>query len=355
MENQKKPADSFAAVSSVKEFKAAIGNGRSSVSFDGTVDRVIAVPKDEADKHPLKIVAKLESTGETISVSSWDADTVALLKGAEGNPNVFRFYGSASEYNSYPELSRAKAADLGIRSRRKLSSSAILDMDPIKKAVADVIASKVKDKTCLLILNDLILGNPDYFAWPAAKKNHHAYKGGLACHSLGVCMNALSIAGNYSDSEIDVSILVTGALIHDIGKLREYKSDGEYNQIDGQMLGHVVIGELMLQKEAIKLNLPDDDQILIQLEHIVASHHGERDKGAPVAPATLEAVIVSKADDIDATVDSCVKALGETLNVGESTSQIQMLMGTPNAGSGGRLIRIHALPEDDPKGGDEPF
>jgi 3'-5' exoribonuclease len=327
-------------IASAKELQAAINAGeKSSVQIEGSISRVVSVPKDNNDNHPMHFIIKLEATGDDISVSSWDADTIALIKASENSSNVFVVTGIPASYNNYPEIKGAKAKDSGVASKRK-AKPAYPQGDVTMKFVKEIVDKNVTDPTCLAILNDLIFSSKDFWAWPAAKRNHHAAIGGLAYHSLGVCMTAMKISANYNYQNIDKSILITGALIHDIGKLKEYQQDGTYVDEYGTLLGHTVIGEMMLEDEANKLGLSFDDLTIRQLAHIIASHHGTREKGAAAVPATMEAVIVYKSDDIDATEDACVTAMAQTVSYGESTSPIKMLGQDEN-----RLIRMHPAQE----------
>jgi 3'-5' exoribonuclease len=138
-------------------------------------------------------------------------------------------------------------------------------------------------------------------AWqtgPAARRNHHAYLGGLLEHTWFVVRLAYQTAKMYPD--INRQLVVAGAVLHDLGKLKELAQPyaPEYT-IPGQLLGHIVLGWEMIRQEATKIHFPDQN-LLLQLEHIIITHHGYQEFGSPVPPKTREAMLVYYADDLDA-------------------------------------------------------
>jgi 3'-5' exoribonuclease len=137
---------------------------------------------------------------------------------------------------------------------------------------------------------------------PAAKSYHHPYIGGLLEHTLGVAEISLTIAKNYPD--VNEDLLLTGALLHDIGKVEEYTSFPAIERTDrGRLLGHVVIGYEMVSERIKAMDnylggFPED--LALQLLHIILSHHGELSWGSPVVPYTLEAQILHFVDNLNA-------------------------------------------------------
>ena len=132
---------------------------------------------------------------------------------------------------------------------------------------------------------------------PAGMRMHHAYIGGLLQHSVDVAGIAIALAEQIGN--VDKDLVVAGALLHDIGKLREISSQiGFPYTNEGRLLGHITMSVMMVQEAAAKLKLPQAR--LEQLQHILLSHHGDNEKGSPVVCATKEAFIVHYADEIDA-------------------------------------------------------
>lgn len=151
----------------------------------------------------------------------------------------------------------------------------------------------------LRALLENIFSGPTYDQFtinPAGMRLHHAYLGGLLQHSVDVAGIAVAIAEQVGN--VDKDLVIAGALLHDIGKLREISSQiGFPYTNEGRLLGHITMSVLMVQEAAAKLRIPSSR--LEQLEHILLSHHGENEKGSPVACATREAFIVHYADEID--------------------------------------------------------
>ena len=106
-------------------------------------------------------------------------------------------------------------------------------------------------------------------------------------------------------------LLTAGALLHDIGKLEEldYDRATRYSR-EGNLVGHVTLGAIMVR--AAMSAIPDFPDVLrTQIEHLVVSHHGHKEFGAPVEPMTIEAMILSAADDLDAKLNQVRSALAE--------------------------------------------
>lgn len=145
--------------------------------------------------------------------------------------------------------------------------------------------------------------------WPAAQSIHHAYRGGLLEHILSMATIGRQMAAHYGARE---DLLVAGAIIHDIGKLQELAYDNgaiSYTR-DGNLVGHIALGIVMVREAARGISgFPDE--LRAELEHLVASHHGARDKGAPVEPKSVEAFILAAVDDLDAKLFQVKQALGE--------------------------------------------
>ena len=140
---------------------------------------------------------------------------------------------------------------------------------------------------------------PKFQEAPAAKGIHHAYIGGLLEHSLSVAQLCHFMAEHYEG--VDHSLLLAGALLHDIGKLEELKTESgviEYS-VAGRLKGHLVIGSEMVSEAAGRIKgFPKE--LLAQLQHLILSHHGRQEFGSPTVPMTVEAFVLSFVDDLDA-------------------------------------------------------
>ncbi len=152
----------------------------------------------------------------------------------------------------------------------------------------------------------------------AAKSVHHGFVGGLLEHTLSVAKNCDYFAKAYPVLNRD--LLVTAAIFHDIGKLKELSTFPENDYTDaGQLLGHIMIGAEWIG-EAIR-NIDGFPVVLAnELKHCILAHHGELEYGSPKKPALIEALALSFADNIDAKMETFKELLN---GVGENDSQWQ--------------------------------
>lgn len=144
---------------------------------------------------------------------------------------------------------------------------------------------------------------------PAAVKLHHAICGGLLYHVLSVARLAEGVCGVYPF--INRDLLLAGAILHDIAKLDELRVEdtgiaGGYTT-QGELLGHLVMGAMIVRDAAKELGTPEETALL--LEHMLISHHGIPEYGCAVRPMLLEAEILSMLDNLDATVNQITTSL----------------------------------------------
>ena len=141
----------------------------------------------------------------------------------------------------------------------------------------------------------------------AAKTVHHGFIGGLLEHSLSVAELCDHMCGKYPVLKRD--LLVSAALLHDIGKTRELSAFPENDYTDeGQLLGHIVMGAVMVNERAASIpGFPE--QLKTDLEHCIVAHHGELEFGSPKKPALIEALALSLADNMDAKIETFTELL----------------------------------------------
>lgn len=148
---------------------------------------------------------------------------------------------------------------------------------------------------------------------PAAKKVHHNYVAGLAFHEGRMLELAKKITEVYPN--IDEDLLYAGTIMHDIGKVYELEQDYsgaiEYTVV-GNLLGHMIIAIQLIERKAIALGLDPDDEIIMLLKHMIASHHGEPETGAITRPAIKEAMLLHEIDMIDSRIWQFEKVESET-------------------------------------------
>jgi 3'-5' exoribonuclease len=141
-----------------------------------------------------------------------------------------------------------------------------------------------------------------YRSAPAAKTLHHAYIGGLLDHVVSLFRSCDLVSRNYP--HINRDLLLTGAFLHDIGKIHELTFNRSFSYTTrGQLLGHMVIElEMLQQKLALLPGFPDPLKTLI--EHLIISHHGEYEFGSPKLPMFPEALMLHYLDDLDSKMES---------------------------------------------------
>jgi 3'-5' exoribonuclease len=140
---------------------------------------------------------------------------------------------------------------------------------------------------------------------PAAKSVHHAFIGGLLEHVLSMCSVAKLIGPHYRD--IDLDLLLSGVILHDIGKIHEltYERSFGYSTV-GQLLGHIHIGIRMIDDKI--RGIPGfPDRLRTLLHHMILSHHGELEYGSPKVPVFPEALLLHHIDNLDSKME-CMRA-----------------------------------------------
>lgn len=141
-----------------------------------------------------------------------------------------------------------------------------------------------------------------YQSAPAAKSIHHAYLGGLLEHTLSMIQLCRVTAAHYS--VVDLDLLLTGAILHDIGKIYELSYDRSFQYSpDGQLLGHIILGmRIVADKLAHLPEFPPRLRTLV--EHMIISHHGTLEFGSPKVPLFPEAMLLHHLDNLDSKMEA---------------------------------------------------
>lgn len=170
--------------------------------------------------------------------------------------------------------------------------------------------NSINDKSLKAIVNEVFSKYGDKFVeYPAAVKNHHEFINGLLFHTVTMCKVADSVSNIYPNVNRD--LLISGCLLHDIGKVVELSgTEGTKYTDEGNLLGHLVIGMTIVKEAADKLGITGNAPLL--LEHMLLSHHGKLEYGSPVLPLTKEALLLSMIDDMDAKMVMLEKAYDTT-------------------------------------------
>tara|TARA_B100001013_G_C24622225_1_gene447684 strand:- start:634 stop:1590 length:957 start_codon:yes stop_codon:yes gene_type:complete len=162
---------------------------------------------------------------------------------------------------------------------------------------------------------------------PAAKSLHHAWLGGLLEHTLSLCKLCKLMAQHYP--EVDLDLLMTGAIIHDIGKIEELEYNRNFNySTKGQLLGHMII-ELDLVNQKISEIQEFPLQLKTLVQHLIVSHHGEYEFGSPKLPMFPEALLLHCLDNLDSKLASMLSLIGNDEGIDENWTPYNSMFGRP--------------------------
>lgn len=241
--------------------------------------------------------------------------------------SVIKFRGSIQQYNGNDQLIIQRIRPTDVNDNINMADfvkSADFDggdmLDVIVRLVADFKDEEIKS-VVLAMLGD---NKEQLLTFPAAEKLHHAMTGGLLYHTLSIVRLAECVCSIYP--AVDRELLLAGAILHDIAKLREYSLspagvvDG--HTLEGMLLGHLVMGAEDVGRKCDELSITPEKKYLLQ--HMLISHHGKLEFGAAVRPAFIEAEILSQLDLLDANIYEMADAVKDVKN-GEFTGRLWML------------------------------
>lgn len=256
---------------------------------------------EDKNGNPYWNVTLIDNTGE-IQGKVWN-ETVARLINLNPQPgNVYSISGSVSEFRGSAQVT---VADMKLVDEKDIELGDFIAATdkPLKQLKTEVnhFVKQIKDKDLNnLILDFLKIHSDKFFMWPAAKRNHHQFRGGLAEHVIEMLTIAEATLKFYP--EANKSLVYTGIILHDSGKMIELEMDGfvtEYG-MKGNLLGHIVMGvgiiDEIVHSDPKKYAKFIKSDKLVLLKHIILSHHSKLEFGSPVQPKTIEAGIVARVD-----------------------------------------------------------
>lgn len=250
--------------------------------------------------------AKLMDNSGSISIKFWNYSGVIS---GDSNGSIVCAIGTVKSYRNSIEL-HAEFLELAeefeyISELPDIVPSAPIDSENRWKYLLSMYYS-IKDYTYSVLLGKVITKHAEaLYTIPAAKGMHHAFRHGLLMHITDMAWVAEKLADKYSYA-VDRDLLITGVLLHDLGKVWEFEVSAQTGIVqgystDGNLLGHAILGIQEINRIAESENL-DRSKILL-LEHIIASHHGIPEWGAAKEPITLEAMLVHIIDNLDSKVE----------------------------------------------------
>ena len=250
---------------------------------------------------------ELRDASGSIVGKKWDAtaeDEQLFVVG-----NVVQVVG---ETNKYKEQLQLKVLSAELVPLEQIDVEKFVKAPPVAKETLierfNAHVNSIKNEDCLKILKYMINKFGDkIYSYPAAVSIHHEYSSGLLMHSITMADLANYLCPIY---DCDHDLMVTGCLLHDLGKIIELEGPIVYKySTEGKLLGHISIMAAELRKAADELKIKSEIPLL--LEHMVLSHHGQQEFGSPVMPLTKEALLLSLIDNLDSKMVVVNKAVAD--------------------------------------------
>lgn len=270
--------------------------------------------------------------GRTVTTMVW-ADGI-FFADCEQNWQIGSFYKvrgryHENQYGSQFDLEKIRPVEAADREQGfdpdRYYKSTRFDAERMFRELVALAESEISD----VPLRSLVVGVLEDHAgmirqMAAAMNHHHAFRGGFVEHVLSVVKTAVFLADKYADYYPDMkpplskSVVVAGAVLHDIGKIFEldHQPQGATYTAQGRLIGHILLGRDLIREKA--RSIPDlDPELLLRLEHVIVSHHNLPEWGSPIPPHTPEALLVAVADDLDAKFHMMAAALEQEPSDGE--------------------------------------
>ena len=261
---------------------------------------------------------ELRDSSGTINAKKWDAtadDEATFVQG-----NVVYIEGEVLKYKEALQIKILSAVPL---KAEEVDATKFVKQPPVPKEELikrfNAYVDSIKNPECKALLEYLIKRlSPKLLEYPAAVSVHHDYSSGLLMHTVSMADLGEFLAGYYPD--INRDILMTGILLHDMGKTIEFEGPIIYKySLEGKLLGHITLMVSEIRRAAEGLKLQGETPLL--LEHMVLSHHGYNEFGSPVLPMTKEALLLSLIDNMDSKMVIVQKAL-EGVKPGEFSTKV---------------------------------
>ena len=250
---------------------------------------------------------ELRDASGSIVGKKWDAtpeDEQLFVVG-----NVIQVIG---ETNKYKDQLQLKILSAELVPLEQIDVEKFVKAPPVAKETLierfNAHVNSIKNEDCLKLLKYMINKFGDkIYTYPAAVSIHHEYSSGLLMHSITMADLANYLCPIY---DCDHDLMITGCLLHDLGKIIELEGPIVYKySTEGKLLGHISIMAAELRKAADELKIKSEIPLL--LEHMVLSHHGQQEFGSPVMPLTKEALLLSLIDNLDSKMVVVNKAVAD--------------------------------------------
>lgn len=255
----------------------------------------------------------IEDKSGKVEIKIWDIELKDL--GDIDNGDFVKIRGIVGEWNEQKQITIENPKNKvpfirKVNERDGVNINDFIKCSPIDPQIMwnflNDLVSKFKNHTlktvCSKVLEDY---KKEFLYYPGAQTVHHAVKGGLLQHTYMIVKSAIAMADIYTD--LNKELLIGGAIVHDIGKIveidtNENGSSSGYTK-KGYLLGHMIEGIKIINYIVSNEKTEIDPEVIVLLEHMIASHHFEESWGAYQKPAFLEAEILHHLDMIDSRLD----------------------------------------------------
>ena len=248
--------------------------------------KAIAKSKTKTKKDYIRLT--LNDGKSDVTAFLWDTNEINFIEG-----DTVKVKGTLGFYDDKPKLDLIEI----VESKQKVKLPSLSE-DELTECIErfNKIRSLIVDEEFTELV-DAIFDNENiwnqFISAPAAKSNHQAYLGGLLEHTVEVA-ELCKLSYDLSPKNINLSLLLTGAILHDIGKIKEYSYEVNFDRTTtGKLVGHTSLGVIIVTRM-----MPENlsSKKFTEIIHLLLSHHGKRDWGAPVEPLMKEAILVHQSD-----------------------------------------------------------
>ena len=269
------------------------------------------------------LTVELRDASGSISAKKWEVSPLDEEIFVPGNVLLI-----TGEVVKYREALQFKILKASLVEPENIDFSTLLTPPPVPREELEKrffeYVNSIKDEDCKKLLDYFINKYKNQlFIYPAGVSVHHEYSSGLLMHLTSMAELGDFLAKKYAPVNRD--LLITGILLHDIGKLIELEGPVVYHySTEGKLLGHISIMVAEIRMAAQELGLTSETPVL--LEHMVLSHHDKPEFGSPISPMIKEALLLTYIDNLDSKMAIAGKAL-DAVNPGEFTQKIYPLDG----------------------------
>lgn len=274
------------------------------------------------------LLTELGDKTTSFNANVWEGFSDIAGKGKIGD--IVKVSGTVEEYQGSLQIRvssiRLVTASEGISAKDFLPQSKRelkLMKEEFNKRITDI-----SDRYLKKLLKQIFTGeNFELFCTaPAGKSWHHAYIHGLLEHTLEIIKICELMCVFHP--ELNKDLLISGAMLHDIGKIEELSFDSAFEYTDkGKLIGHIVIASNLVRDE-IKKNSGFPTELENNLIHLVLSHQGKLEHASPVVPKTAEAIALYQADELSAKVNAYKNAIESELKSGSNWTRFIQLADT---------------------------